>query len=129
LLLVIPLIPGVLMRIRKYCSPPEILEAERIENAGFLAVDAEGLSSNWPSPEEVLHIQEAERKIDQILKTLSPREEKVLRMWMNEKSRGEIAQSLGTNENQVRQISVRALRKLRQPDNARILRRYLHQIS
>ncbi len=62
-----------------------------------------------------------------ILKTLIPKEEQVLRMRFGlgcarEYTLDEIGQGLAVTRERVRRIELRALRKLRQPDNARLLR-------
>jgi RNA polymerase sigma factor (sigma-70 family) len=113
------------MKLRKFCCHPEILEAERIEDAGFLVINAKDLSSDWPSPEEILRIQEVREKIEKALLTLSPREERVVRMWMSSESQEKIAQSLGTDRDRVQQIFTKALRKLRHPSCAGTLYKHV----
>jgi RNA polymerase primary sigma factor len=65
-----------------------------------------------------------------ILKTLVPKEEQVLRMRFGlgcarAYTLEEIGQGLEVTRERVRRIEIKALRKLRQPDNARLLRELL----
>jgi len=62
-----------------------------------------------------------------VLKTLSPNEEKIIRMrfgigYDREHTLGEVAQQFDLSRERVRQIEAQALRRLRNPDSAHRLR-------
>ncbi|MCE2494850.1 MAG: hypothetical protein J4F40_20050 [Alphaproteobacteria bacterium] len=65
-----------------------------------------------------------------VLCTLTPREERVLRMRFGigtrtDHTRGEIGRQFSVTSERIRQIEARALRKLRRPTQARVLRSFL----
>jgi RNA polymerase primary sigma factor len=65
-----------------------------------------------------------------VLKTLTPREEKVLKMRFgvdegSEHTLEEVGQSFAVTRERIRQIESKALRKLRQPTRARLLKPFL----
>jgi RNA polymerase primary sigma factor len=65
-----------------------------------------------------------------VLKTLTPREEKVLKMRFgveegSEHTLEEVGQSFAVTRERIRQIESKALRKLRQPSRARLLKPFL----
>ena len=67
---------------------------------------------------------------DQVLKTLSPREEKVLKMRFglddgSERTLEEVGHSFAVTRERIRQIESKALRKLRHPSRSRRLRAFL----
>jgi RNA polymerase primary sigma factor len=68
-----------------------------------------------------------------VLKTLTPREEKVLKMRFgvgdgSEHTLEEVGQSFAVTRERIRQIESKALRKLRHPSRSRLLRAFLeHQ--
>jgi RNA polymerase primary sigma factor len=66
-----------------------------------------------------------------VLKTLTPREEKVLKMRFGVDDGGEhtleeVGQSFAVTRERIRQIESKALRKLRQPSRSRLLRPFLN---
>jgi RNA polymerase primary sigma factor len=74
-----------------------------------------------------LNLQEQTSKV---LKTLSPREEKVLKMRFgvgegSEHTLEEVGQSFAVTRERIRQIESKALRKLRHPSRSRKLRAFL----
>ncbi|MEP6714390.1 MAG: RNA polymerase sigma factor RpoD [Terriglobia bacterium] len=74
-----------------------------------------------------LHEQTAE-----ILKSLSPREEKIVRLRFgledgNEHTLEEVGQSFSVTRERIRQIEAKALRKLRHPSRSFRLRTFLHE--
>lgn len=82
------------------------------------------------TPEEIVRIQEARRKIEEVLNTLDPREAQIVRrVIMNGEKPKEVGEDLNITGSWVGQIKVRALRKLRCPRRARILRDCLAEIS
>ncbi len=69
-----------------------------------------------------------------VLKTLTPREEKIIRMRFgledgSEHTLGEIGQTFALTRERIRQIEVKALRKLRHPSHSRKLRAFLERPS
>jgi RNA polymerase primary sigma factor len=67
---------------------------------------------------------------DKVLKTLSPREEKVLKMRFgiddgSERTLEEVGQSFAVTRERIRQIESKALRKLRHPSRSRKLKAFL----
>ena len=69
-----------------------------------------------------------------MLKTLSPREEKVLKMRFGvgqgtEHTLEEVGQSFSVTRERIRQIESKALRKLRHPSRSRRLRAFLDDAS
>jgi RNA polymerase primary sigma factor len=72
-----------------------------------------------------LHDQTAE-----VLKSLSPREEKIIRLRFgledgSEHTLEEVGQSFAVTRERIRQIEAKALRKLRHPSRSRKLRAFL----
>jgi RNA polymerase sigma factor (sigma-70 family) len=83
-----------------------------------------------PTPEEVFCREEVRKRINEVLLTLSPREEQVVRRHaINGENFGEIGNGLCLSTARVQQICVRAMLKLRHPRRARILRDCLFEIS
>src|SRR5260370_29134431 len=65
-----------------------------------------------------------------LLKTLTPREEKIIKMPFgledgSERTLGEVGQFFAVTRERIRQIEARALRKLRHPSRSRMLRAFL----
>jgi RNA polymerase primary sigma factor len=82
------------------------------------------------SPDESSIAAEVHQETAIILKTLVPKEEQVLRMRFGlgcarAYTLEEIGQGLEVTRERVRRIEIKALRKLRQPDKARLLRELL----
>ncbi len=81
--------------------------------------------------EQVIHDEERNKTIDDVLNTLTPREKKILemRMGMGEFSDiltlEEVGREFGINRERVRQIECKALRKLRHPSRCDVLREFL----
>jgi RNA polymerase sigma factor (sigma-70 family) len=76
-----------------------------------------------PSPEEVFCKQDVQRVINEVLITLSPREEKVVRRHvMGDETLDEIGEDMSLSGEAVRQICEKAFSNLRVPKRARILR-------
>jgi RNA polymerase primary sigma factor len=99
--------------------------ADEASTLGDLIADRDSASpADWSLAAEVHH----ETAI--ILKTLVPKEEQVLRMRFGlgcarAYTLEEIGQGLDVTRERVRRIELKALRKLRQPDKARLLRELL----
>ncbi len=68
--------------------------------------------------------------VSRLLGTLTPREERVLRMRFgigtkSDRTLGEVGQQFSVTRERIRQIEARALRKLKHPARARVLRSFL----
>jgi RNA polymerase primary sigma factor len=82
---------------------------------------------NTPSPAQAAYENMLRERIDEVLASLSPREGRVLRMRFglgNNRAHTleEVGQKFGLTRERIRQIEGRALRRLRHPSLARILR-------
>ena len=85
---------------------------------------------NTPSPNQVAFDNLLKEKIEQVLSTLTPREQRILRLrfgLVNGKcyTLEEVGQKFGLTRERIRQIEARALRRLRHPRRSRQLRDYL----
>lgn len=85
---------------------------------------------NSPSPTQVTHLNMLSERLEKVLSTLTPREARVLRLRFGlghdrSYTLEEVGQKLGLTRERIRQIESRALRRLRQPSLARILREYM----
>ena len=77
-------------------------------------------------PDEEFDRLELLRIIIKALKTLTPREEKVIKKrFFQAKSREEVGEELGVIKERVRQIEMKALRKLRHPSRSRKLKDFI----
>src|SRR5260370_20188956 len=79
--------------------------------------------------DEVINLNLKE-KTASVLKTLTPREEKVIKMRFglddgSEHTLEEVGQSFAVTRERIRQIEAKALRKLRHPSRSRKLRAFL----
>lgn len=82
-----------------------------------------------PSPAQVTYENMLRERLDEVLSTLSPREARVLRLRFGlgqnrPYTLEEVGQKFGLTRERIRQIEGKALRRLRQPGLARILRDY-----
>jgi RNA polymerase primary sigma factor len=83
-----------------------------------------------PSPVEAVVKMNLKEQTGSVLKTLTPREEKVLKMRFGveegtEHTLEEVGQSFAVTRERIRQIESKALRKLRQPSRSRLLRPFM----
>ncbi len=83
-----------------------------------------------PSPSQAVYEELLRRKIDEVLSTLTPREQRILRLrfgLVNGKcyTLEEVGRKFGLTRERIRQIETRALRRLRHPLRSRYLRDYL----
>lgn len=80
------------------------------------------------SPEDALHKKELIETINQILQTLTPREERVLRMrfgmGVKEHTLEEVAETYGVTRERIRGIETKALSRLRHPARSRALLKF-----
>lgn len=85
---------------------------------------------NAPSPTQAAFDNLLKEKIEQVLSTLTPREQRILRLrfgLVNGKcyTLEEVGQKFGLTRERIRQIEARALRRLRHPRRSRQLKDYL----
>src|SRR2546425_4312794 len=82
------------------------------------------------SPAEAVTNVDLQEQTESVLKTLTPREEKVIKMRFgvgdgSERTLEEVGQSFGVTSERIRQIEAKALHKLRHPSRSRKLRVFL----
>lgn len=80
-----------------------------------------------PSPPEMTNSHLLQEKIQEVLYTLDAREAKIIQLRFGllngySYSRKEVAQKFGLNRERIRQIEIKALRRMRHPRRMRILR-------
>ena len=85
---------------------------------------------NIVSPSDAVINLNLKEQTDSVLKTLTPREEKVIKMRFgvgdgSEHTLEEVGQSFAVTRERIRQIEAKALRKLRHPSRSRKLRAFL----
>ena len=84
------------------------------------------------SPAEAVINMDLQEQTESVLKTLTPREEKVIKMRFgvgdgSERTLEEVGQSLGVTRERIRQIEAKALHKLRHASRSRNLRAFLER--
>jgi len=85
------------------------------------------------SPSERVIASNLREVTGDVLQTLSPREERVLRMRFgldhggDERTLEEVGQDFNVTRERIRQIEAKALRKLRHPSRARLLRNFMEE--
>tara|TARA_B100000949_G_C13933408_1_gene305817 strand:+ start:72 stop:560 length:489 start_codon:yes stop_codon:yes gene_type:complete len=84
------------------------------------------------SPAEAIITLNLQEQTDSVLKSLTPREEKVIKMRFgvgegSEHTLEEVGQNFAVTRERIRQIEAKALRKLRHPSRSRKLRAFLDQ--
>jgi RNA polymerase primary sigma factor len=82
------------------------------------------------SPAEAVININLKEQTDSVLKTLTPREEQVIKMRFglgdgSEHTLEEVGQRFSVTRERIRQIEAKALRKLRHPSRSRMLRAFL----
>ena len=83
---------------------------------------------NVPVPAEAAAQTLLKEQLDEVLGTLTEREQKVLRFGMNDgraRTLEEVGKEFDVTRERIRQIEAKALRKLRHPSRSRKLRDYL----
>ena len=85
---------------------------------------------NTPSPSQTVYENLLKDKIEEVLNTLSPREQRILRLrfgLVNGRcyTLEEVGQKFGLTREHIRQIEARALRRLRHPRRSKHLKDYL----
>lgn len=86
-------------------------------------------NENESSPADTVSSNDLKERVREILKTLTPREEKVLKMRFgidvsSEHTLEEVGKDFGVTRERVRQIEVKALRKLRHPTRSKKLQTF-----
>ena len=86
------------------------------------------------SPSEAMIRVNLQEQTAQVLRTLNPREEKIIRMRFgledgSEHTLEEVGQSFQVTRERIRQIEAKALRKLRHPTRSRKLRAFMDKDS
>ncbi len=84
-----------------------------------------------PAPAEFASLELLREQINEVLKTLTPREEQVLRMRFGladgrQRTLEEVGQEFNITRERIRQIEAKALRKLRHPSRSKKLKDYLN---
>jgi RNA polymerase primary sigma factor len=85
------------------------------------------------SPAEAVINVDLKERTAQVLRTLTPREEKIMKMRFGledglEHTLEEVGRSFAVTRERIRQIEARALRKLRQPSRSRKLKGFLADV-
>jgi RNA polymerase primary sigma factor len=112
--------------ILQVSQPPVSLESPvGDEDETELGMHVEDSTS--PSPAQVTYENMLRERVEQVLSTLSPREARVLRLRFGlgqdrPYTLEEVGQKFGLTRERIRQIEGKALRRLRQPNRARLLR-------
>jgi RNA polymerase primary sigma factor len=83
-----------------------------------------------PAPAEAASFLLLKEQLEEVLKTLAPREEKVLRLRFGlddgrARTLEEVGQEFGVTRERIRQIEAKALRKLKHPSRSRNFKEYL----
>ncbi len=83
-----------------------------------------------PTPQQRVYEELLRSRIEEVLSTLTPREQRILRLRFGlvngiSYTLEEVGQKFGLTRERIRQIEARALRRLRHPRRARLLRDYL----
>jgi len=120
---------GKVRRVLKAATEPLSLETPIGEEDGSHLRDLIE-DHTVPSPEQAMALSDLREKSYEMLKNLSPREDKVLTMRFGlddgvEMTLEEIGTAFGVTRERIRQIESKALRKLRHPTRSRKLRSLL----
>jgi RNA polymerase primary sigma factor len=123
------LTPSKVRRVLRIAQEPISLQTpvgeEEESNLGDFLVD-----SRMVSPSEAVINLNLREQTAEVLKTLSPREEKIVKMRFglqdgSEHTLEEVGQNFAVTRERIRQIEAKALRKLRHPSRSHRLRNFL----
>jgi len=123
------LTPSKIRRVLRIAQEPISLQTpvgeEEESNLGDFLVD-----SRMVSPSEAVINLNLREQTAEVLKTLSPREEKIVKMRFglqdgSEHTLEEVGQNFAVTRERIRQIEAKALRKLRHPSRSHRLRNFL----
>ena len=123
------LAPSKVRRVMRIAQEPISLQTpvgeEEESNLGDFLVD-----SRMVSPSEAVINLNLREQTAEVLKTLSPREEKIVKMRFglqdgSEHTLEEVGQNFAVTRERIRQIEAKALRKLRHPSRSHRLRNFL----
>lgn len=126
---VMELAPERVREIQKVAQEPVSLETpigeEEDSHLGDFIEDEDA-----PAPDEAASYILLKEQLEEVLETLTPREEKVLRLRFGlddgrSRTLEEVGQRFGVTRERIRQIEAKALRKLRHPSRSRKLKDYL----
>ncbi len=121
--------PSKIRRVLRISQEPISLQTpvgeEEESNLGDFLVD-----SRMVSPSEAVINLNLREQTAEVLKTLSPREEKIVKMRFglqdgSEHTLEEVGQNFAVTRERIRQIEAKALRKLRHPSRSHRLRNFL----
>jgi RNA polymerase primary sigma factor len=121
--------PGKIRRVLRIAQEPISLQTpvgeEEESNLGDFLID-----SRMVSPSEAVINLNLREQTAEVLKTLSPREEKIVKMRFglqdgSEHTLEEVGQNFAVTRERIRQIEAKALRKLRHPSRSHRLRNFL----
>ena len=121
--------PSKVRRVLRIAQEPISLQTpvgeEEESNLGDFLVD-----SRMVSPSEAVINLNLREQTAEVLKTLSPREEKIVKMRFglqdgSEHTLEEVGQNFAVTRERIRQIEAKALRKLRHPSRSNHLRNFL----
>jgi RNA polymerase primary sigma factor len=121
--------PNKVRRVLRIAQEPISLQTpvgeEEESNLGDFLVD-----SRMVSPSEAVINLNLREQTAEVLKTLSPREEKIVKMRFglqdgSEHTLEEVGQNFAVTRERIRQIEAKALRKLRHPSRSHRLRNFL----
>src|SRR6478609_2385727 len=121
--------PSKIRRVLRIAQEPISLQTpvgeEEESNLGDFLVD-----SRMVSPSEAVINLNLREQTAEVLKTLSPREEKIVKMRFglqdgSEHTLEEVGQNFAVTRERIRQIEAKALRKLRHPSRSHRLRAFL----
>ena len=118
-------------RAQKISQHPISLETPIGEDEGSRLIDFLPDTSRMSPTEAMIRLNLKEQTAE-VLRTLSPREEKIVRMRFgledgSERTLEEVGQAFQVTRERIRQIEAKALRKLRHPSRSRRLRSFMEQ--
>ena len=116
---------------QKVAQQPISLETPIGEDEGARLIDLVPDTTRMSPTESIIRVDLKERTAE-VLRTLSPREERIVRMRFGledgtERTLEEVGQTFQVTRERIRQIESKALRKLRHPSRAHRLRAFVER--